>query len=201
MSMVTQKLLNEDGEIDWGVAIAEAGFSAVTAGFAWKEGRSVRGVGGGSEALYDVNGKYIGGRTEAELSALEYDPAKKAITSGSQNEAKIGLDLESKGTIGNLQRSADPKAEFIDSVTGKKYDVKSFQSYPIGADGNPITSPRKGAFKVENAMKNITKEFEKNGNDFVIIDTSKLKQEHIEQLKNAIDQAGISDKIIWWSEG
>ena len=50
-------------------------------------------------------------------------------------------------------------------------------------------------------MKNITKEFEKNGNDFVIIDTSKLKQEHIEQLKNAIDQAGISDKIIWWSEG
>ena len=48
-SIVTQKLLNEDGEIDWGVAIAEAGFSAVTAGFAWKEGRSVRGV--GSEAL------------------------------------------------------------------------------------------------------------------------------------------------------
>ena len=49
-SIVTQKLLNEDGEIDWGVAIAEAGFSAVTAGFAWKERRSVRG-GGGSEAL------------------------------------------------------------------------------------------------------------------------------------------------------
>ncbi len=46
---MTQKLLNEDGEIDWGVAIAEAGFSAVTAGLAWKEGRSVRGV--GSEAL------------------------------------------------------------------------------------------------------------------------------------------------------
>ena len=46
-SIVTQKLLNEDGEIDWGVAIAEAGFSAVTAGFAWKERRGVRGVGGG----------------------------------------------------------------------------------------------------------------------------------------------------------
>ena len=49
-SIVMQKLLNEDGEIDWGVAIAEAGFSAVTAGFAWKEGRSVEG-GGGSQAL------------------------------------------------------------------------------------------------------------------------------------------------------
>ena len=54
-SIVTQKLLNEDGEIDWGVAIAEAGFSAVTAGFAWKEGRSVRGVGGGSENQLKYN--------------------------------------------------------------------------------------------------------------------------------------------------
>ncbi len=50
-SIVTQKLLNEDGEIDWGVAIAEAGFSAVTAGLAWKGKRSVKGVGGGGEAL------------------------------------------------------------------------------------------------------------------------------------------------------
>mgnify|MGYP003372960269 CR=1 FL=1 len=48
-SIVTQKLLNEDGEIDWGIAIAEAEFSAVTAGLAWKERRGVRG-GGGSGA-------------------------------------------------------------------------------------------------------------------------------------------------------
>ena len=46
-SIVMQKLLNEDGEIDWGVAIAEAGFSAVTVGLAWKGQRSVRGVEGG----------------------------------------------------------------------------------------------------------------------------------------------------------
>ena len=40
------------GRIDWGAAVAEAGFSAVTAGFAWKTGRGgVKGVGGGSEAL------------------------------------------------------------------------------------------------------------------------------------------------------
>ena len=42
-SVVTQKLLNEDGEIDWGVTIAEARFSEVTAGVAWKGGRNVRG--------------------------------------------------------------------------------------------------------------------------------------------------------------
>ena len=60
-SIVTQKLLNEDGEIDWGVAIAEAGFSAVTAGFTWKERRGVRGVGGGgSEGVYGYLDEQLG---------------------------------------------------------------------------------------------------------------------------------------------
>ena len=40
--IVMQKLLDEEGGVDWGVAIAEAGFSAVIAGVAWKEGRSVK---------------------------------------------------------------------------------------------------------------------------------------------------------------
>lgn len=155
---------------------------------------------GTGKIKYDINGKYTGGRTQNELNALEYDPAKKAITSGSKNEAKIGLDLEEKGIIGQLERSADPKAEFIDSITGKKYDVKSFESTPIGSDGVPITSPRKGAFKAENAMKNIVKEFERNGNDIVIIDKSKLLPEHVNELTNAIEGAGLADKIIWWPE-
>ncbi len=162
---------------------------------------------GGSEGLdnvkkflYDADGNYTGGRTKAELNALEYDPAKKCVTVGAQNEAKIGLDLEKKGIIGKLERSPDPRAEFIDSLTGKKYDVKSFESTPMGKDGIPITSPRKGAFKVENAMKNIMKEFQKNGNDIVIIDKSKLTQDHINELMNAINEAGIEDKIIWWPE-
>lgn len=160
-------------------------------------GKAIKGSG---KTIYDINGKYTGGRTQSELDALKYDPAKKAITSGSKNEAQIGLDLEEKGIIGQLERSADPKAEFIDSLTGKKYDVKSFESTPIGSDGVPITSPRKGAFKVENAIKNVVKEFEKNGNDVVIIDKSKLIPEHVNELRNAIEEAGLTDKIIWWPE-
>ncbi len=70
----------------------------------------------------------------------------------------------------------------------------------MGSDGVPITSPRKGAFKAENAMKNIVKEFERNGNDIVIIDKSKLLSEHVNELTNAIEGAGLSDKIIWWPE-
>ena len=60
-SIVTQKLLNEDGEIDWGIAIAEAGFSAVTAGLAWKERRGVRGGGesGAGNNTTNINPKDI----------------------------------------------------------------------------------------------------------------------------------------------
>ena len=40
-NVVTQKFLNEDGELDWGTMIVEIGFSAVTAGLAWKTGIGV----------------------------------------------------------------------------------------------------------------------------------------------------------------
>ena len=74
-SIVTQKLLNEDGEIDWGVAIAEAGFSAVTAGIAWKERRSVRGVGGGSEALEGGSNTVKNGAIRAAKYSSEWGEA------------------------------------------------------------------------------------------------------------------------------
>ena len=41
--MVAQKLLNDEGGLDWGAAIAEAGFFAVMTGFAWKAGWGVKG--------------------------------------------------------------------------------------------------------------------------------------------------------------
>ncbi len=41
--MVAQKLLNDEGGLDWGAAIAETGFSAVMTGFAWKAGWGVKG--------------------------------------------------------------------------------------------------------------------------------------------------------------
>ena len=50
-SIVTQKLLNEDGEIDWGVAIEGGMLSLAMAGFMRSVGRSVKGVGGESEVL------------------------------------------------------------------------------------------------------------------------------------------------------
>ena len=185
-SIVTQKLLNEDGEIDWGVAIAEAGFSAVTAGLAWKERRSVKGGGGGSETgqslkemyphWYDANGKYNGGRTKDALDALAFDPHKGKITSGSIGERDVILALEEQGYLEHAIRDTWGKGDFYDDIMLKSYDIKSFESFPLDHFGNPITSVNGGAFDVNKAMKNIMKEFDKNGVDFVIINTKKWIQ-------------------------
>ena len=45
-------------------------------------------------------------------------------------------------------------------------------------------------------MKGINKELEKNYN--VIVDVRDMVPEHVEQLKEAIDKAGVSTRIIWY---
>ncbi|WP_308126648.1 pre-toxin TG domain-containing protein [Priestia aryabhattai] len=138
--------------------------------------------------------KYTGGRTQKELDDLAGDPSHGGRIEGQGiKEREIGLELESRGDLGRIIRDqkADKGAEFIDTVTEKKWDVKSFESYPNGH-----TSPKKGAFTVDNAMKKIKKEFERGHN--VILDDRNLTPEHTKQLKEAIQKEGISDKIIWY---
>lgn len=152
------------------------------------------------EKVFGGTGKvYTGGRTQAELDDLAKDPSHGfKIEEQGLKEREIGLALEERGDLGKIVRDAqiDKGAEFIDETTGIKWDVKSFESYPSGDNGVPITSPKKGAFTIQRGIKKIQREF-KNGNN-VIIDTRKLVPEHIEQLKKAIDEAGIADRIIWY---
>ena len=98
-SIVTQKLLNEDGEIDWGVAIAEAGFSAVTAGFTWKERRGVRGV--GSEALEGGSGASNGLVKDGlgKISGKEYTVTQSGVDN-------IKNYLTEQGFIGDYENQA-----------------------------------------------------------------------------------------------
>ena len=42
------------------------------------------------------------------------------------------------------------------------------------------------------------KEFEKNGVDYVIINSTKMDPLHISQLKKQIELKGVSDLIIWY---
>ncbi|GFI24894.1 hypothetical protein IMSAGC011_03699 [Lachnospiraceae bacterium] len=140
------------------------------------------------------NNRYTGGRTQSELDDLARDPAHaNRIEDQGIKERQIALDLEQQGRLGRVIR--DPQAgggaDFIDTTTGIKWDVKSFVSYPKGH-----TSARKGAFKVGDAMNNINKELNRGNN--VIIDTRQLIPSHITDLKNAINAAGIGNKIIWY---
>ena len=142
----------------------------------------------------DEGTEYTGGRNQKELDDLAGDPSHGGkIRDQGVKEREIGLELEKQGKLGRIIRDpqADGGAEFIDTTNGVKWDVKSFQSYPNGH-----TSPKKGAFTVNNGMKGINKELNKNYN--VIVDTRKLIPEHIDQLKEAIKEAGIADRIIWY---
>ncbi|MBT2283619.1 WXG100 family type VII secretion target [Paenibacillus polymyxa] len=142
---------------------------------------------------------YTGGRNHKEVDDLARDPSGGGkIEPKNINERDVGLQLEARGDLGRIIRDpqADKGAEFIDTTTGIKWDVKSFESYPSGRNGIPITNPKKGAFTIQSGMQKIHEEFAK-GHD-VIIDTKKMVPEHIEQLKKAIDKEGIADRILWF---
>ena len=129
-SIVTQKLLNEDGEIDWGVAIAEAGFSAVTAGFAWKEGRGVRGVGGGSEALEFNYGK----------SSLD-------LLNNTENFTDSAIEHIFEGQVNTRGKAVGYHCEGIEGTSGKiilgtESSINNFGVYKakVEVDGIPKTA-------------------------------------------------------------
>lgn len=75
--------------------------------------------------------------------------------------------------------------------TNKKYDIKSFRLYPNGQ-----TAPRKGAFKLQNATADVTKKIKKGY--YVIIDTVGLTNEHLFELKAALEEMGYSEYILWY---
>lgn len=142
----------------------------------------------------NVKKTYPGSRTYKEYFELARDPshANKVLPQG-RKERDIGIDLENQGILHKIIRDPqkDKGAEFIDTVTGIKWDIKSFVSHPKGA-----TSAKKGAFSLFRAIAKIEKEFN-NGHN-VIIDTRRLTKSDKESLINAINDKGYSDKIIWY---
>lgn len=137
---------------------------------------------------------YDGGRSAEEYEALAKDPSKGfKIDDNSEEERNIVLDLEEKQILGWVIRDTNSNAgaDFIDTTTGIKWDVKRFRSYP---DGH--TNKKKGAFNLENAMEKISKEFGRGYN--VIIDTRNLTGDHVIQLRGAIGSSGKNNRVIWY---
>lgn len=139
---------------------------------------------------------FQGGRSREEYSALARDPARgKKVDYKGKKERAIVLELERQGLIGRVIRDpqADKGADFIDTTTGQKWDIKSPVSHPKGHH-----SVRKGAFNVEKIMVNIKKEISRGHN--VILDTRRLTSKDRLALQNAIKDEKLNDKIIWYDK-
>lgn len=141
----------------------------------------------GAENLSEAAAKQLS--REERLTELATDPAHKGKLPSPKTlqEAEVGLQLENAGKLpGPITRDPSGAAEFIDK-TGQKWDVKGF---------NSAFPPRKGGFSLERDVGKIEAEIAKGEN--VILDSTKLSPEHLQQLKEAIEARGLVDKILWY---
>lgn len=127
-------------------------------------------------------------RSPAELDSLAKDPAHgNKLEAKGVHERKAALELEDQGELqGPVTRDPSGAAEFIDS-TGKKWDMKSFDSrFP----------PKKGGFELNTDLGKI--EAELNQGENVILDTTNLTPADAKALDLAVQNKGWSAKIRWY---
>jgi hypothetical protein len=122
---------------------------------------------------------------DAHLAELAGDPAKGGrIGPKSIQEARVGRSLEDTGRLARLRRDPTGGAEFIDE-SGQAWDVKGYHS----GFGN--------GYRLNDAMRGIRKSISLNEN--VILDTTKLKPEHVAELRSAVaGDTSLAGKVMWW---
>jgi hypothetical protein len=86
---------------------------------------------------------------------------------------------------GPIKRDPSGAAEFIDAQ-GTSWDVKRF---------NSNVPPKKGGYELKDALKKIQKELD--AGEKVIIDTSDMKPEHVDELRAAVTKQGWDAKVVW----
>lgn len=139
---------------------------------------------------------FQGGRSREEYSALARDPARGTkVDYKGKKERSIALDLEQQRKLGKIIRDpqADKGADFIDTTTGQKWDIKSPVSHPKGH-----TSAKKGAFNLGKMMANVRKELSRGHK--VILDTRRLTNADRQAFKDAIHSEGLDSNIIWYDK-
>ena len=146
-SIVTQKLLNEDGEIDWGVAIEGGGLSLAMAGFMRNVGRSVKGVGGGSEALEGL-GKTL---SPDDIRYQEYWKQKELLSKSTCSDEVLYeylYKIDSDKAINYTKTgkwSRDIQIPSNTNVLNEEWGIDWSQvpkgGYVLDVNGNPVKNP------------------------------------------------------------
>jgi hypothetical protein len=131
-----------------------------------------------------------GGQTarQRRLDELSKDPAHgNRISPKSQQEARVGLELEEAGKVPPIRRDPTGGADFIDD-TGQYWDVKGFNSnYP----------PNQGGYTLRDSLNKIRESLSTGEN--VMLDTSQMRTPHIDQLRAAVESTPEwAGKILWW---
>lgn len=141
-----------------------------------------------SEAAEGSSGERSAARAR-RLEDLSRDPAHGGrSTPGSQQEARVGLELEEAGRApGPIRRDPTGGAEFQDT-NGQYWDVKGFNSnFP----------PNRGGYDLNSSMQKIADSLRDGEN--VMLDTSKMSPEAVQELRAAVDATeGWAGRVLWW---
>jgi gas vesicle protein len=125
-------------------------------------------------------------RTTAEFDDLAKDPARGGkVDSKSIAEREVGIGLEAQGKVGKLMRDPSGSAEFIDTVSAQKWDVKSF---------NSKFAPK--GYNLSDAMSNIRKSISLGEN--VMPDTRNLNQSDLAELIDEVNRQGLNNNVLLW---
>ena len=138
-----------------------------------------------------------------ELNPKKYAEATKdpdhnfKSTKGSEDEARISLDLLERGMFTeNYRRPSGPKeGDFIDK--GIHWDIKGIHSgWPPGVPEHVRARPFPNAYNSADFRSTLLKQFQlKRG---VIIDTRNADQSAIDDMRRIVEREGWGDRVIWY---
>lgn len=107
------------------------------------------------------------------------------LTPTSLQESFVGQKLETSGKLkGPIRRYPGKRAEFIDG-DGETWDVKG-----------PRSGSGAGSYKLKDTIELIEDELNEGHN--VIIDATKMKAEHIVELRAEIESRGWTPRVRWY---
>jgi RHS repeat-associated protein len=135
-------------------------------------------------------------KAEARFQALATDPDKGFLmTEASKREAKLAIQLEYAGEIGEVERApGGSSADFIEKAKPSlKWDAKSPQSIVPNPKG-------RGEFKLSTTLEKVSDDFKKGVG--ILFDTSGLSQADEAALRGAINDLAKTDarysKMVRW---
>lgn len=143
-----------------------------------------RGGTSGVDDVADLGDGALHAARRSRLRELSVDPAGASARKG-WREAEVGLYYEETGRVPGLRRDPTGAAEFIDE-DGTLWDVKGFRSdFP----------PSQGGYTREKSMESIWREVRAGEN--VMIDTLHMSEEHVAELRGAVEAAGLGDQVLF----